>query len=164
MSSSTACLPPAATAPSNSCSNSTGTPLPTLVIGAGMSGLATAKNLLLNGRPVKVIEGRNRIGGRTYTADISGTAIDLGGAWIHGTTNNPIEKLATALGLQTSPHSVPAGAAFDAVTDKPFTIDQWKAMIHTYERMPAVADELRVRLGPKVRTSFHNGVVPCFTV
>lgn len=65
-----------------------------LVIGAGIAGLAAARELQNNGFKVTIIEGRDRIGGRIYTDRSLGYAIDLGAAWIHGIQNNPIGKLA----------------------------------------------------------------------
>jgi phytoene dehydrogenase-like protein len=41
-----------------------------------------------------VLEARDRLGGRVHTADVGGTAVDLGGAWIHGNRGNPVAALA----------------------------------------------------------------------
>lgn len=65
-----------------------------LVIGAGIAGLAAARELQNNGFKVTILEGRDRIGGRIYTDRSLGYAIDLGASWIHGIQNNPIGKLA----------------------------------------------------------------------
>ncbi len=53
-----------------------------LVIGAGMAGMTAAKRLQERGFTVKVVEARNRIGGRMYTDYSTGAAVDMGGAWI----------------------------------------------------------------------------------
>ncbi|MCB0307674.1 MAG: FAD-dependent oxidoreductase, partial [Calditrichaeota bacterium] len=55
-----------------------------IVIGAGMAGLAAATTLQEAGKNVRILEGRNRIGGRTHTDSTLGTSVDLGAAWIHG--------------------------------------------------------------------------------
>ena len=65
-----------------------------IIIGAGIAGLAAARQLKSSGFQVTVIEGRNRIGGRIYTDKTLGLPIDLGAAWIHGINKNPIAKLA----------------------------------------------------------------------
>lgn len=68
----------------------------TLVIGAGAAGLAAAHFLRAHNCSVTVVEGRSRIGGRTYSSDASGIedrvfeGIDRGGHWVHGGRNNPI--------------------------------------------------------------------------
>ncbi|HSH11962.1 MAG TPA: FAD-dependent oxidoreductase, partial [Ilumatobacter sp.] len=61
-----------------------------VVVGAGVSGLTAARDLAVGGAEVVVLEARDRIGGRTWTADIAGAQIDLGGSWIHGPTHNPL--------------------------------------------------------------------------
>ena len=65
-----------------------------LIIGAGIAGLAAARQLKSSGFQVTVLEGRNRIGGRIYTDRNLGLPIDLGASWIHGINKNPIGKLA----------------------------------------------------------------------
>lgn len=65
-----------------------------IVIGAGMAGLAVAATLQEAGKNVRILEGRNRIGGRTHTDSSLGTSIDLGAAWIHGPICNPLTPLA----------------------------------------------------------------------
>ena len=68
------------------------------IIGAGMSGLASAHKLSTNGREVTVFEARDRIGGRIWTDDRLGVALELGASWIHGINGNPLVYLAKDLG------------------------------------------------------------------
>lgn len=65
-----------------------------LVVGAGMAGLSAARTLADAGRPVRIIEARDRIGGRVCTDRGWGTPLDLGASWIHGTLDNPLTELA----------------------------------------------------------------------
>ena len=58
------------------------------VIGAGMAGIIAARDLSAKGHSVVLIEARNRVGGRTYTADAFGGQLDLGGAYVHWTQPN----------------------------------------------------------------------------
>src|ERR1700758_2136320 len=76
---------------------------PVLIIGAGMAGLGAARNLADAGWPVRVIEARDRIGGRVYTARDLGVPLDMGASWIHGTTDNPLTELATKAQIETVP-------------------------------------------------------------
>lgn len=70
----------------------------TVVIGAGLAGLAAARELRRNGHEVVVLEARDRIGGRIWTSrqwpDLS---LDLGATWIHGVQGNPMTDLADAV-------------------------------------------------------------------
>jgi polyamine oxidase len=65
-----------------------------VVVGAGVAGLAAARELVRRGSKVVVLEARNRIGGRIQTATVGGEIVDLGAAWIHGIRGNPIAELA----------------------------------------------------------------------
>jgi len=55
----------------------------TIVIGAGVAGLATARALSQAGLTVDLLEARDRIGGRIYTQH-DGVPIELGAEFIHG--------------------------------------------------------------------------------
>lgn len=71
-------------------------------MGAGISGLRCADVLLQQGFDVTILEGRDRIGGRTHQATLSsGQLVDLGPNWIHGTEHNPILDLAKETNTQT---------------------------------------------------------------
>ena len=72
-----------------------------VVIGAGMAGLAAARQLADAGVDVTVLEARERIGGRMWTDTSLGMPIDLGAAWIHGTKGNPLVALANQAGAAT---------------------------------------------------------------
>ncbi|UXA08402.1 FAD-dependent oxidoreductase [Mycobacterium sp. SMC-2] len=65
-----------------------------LVVGAGMAGLSAARSLTDAGWPVRVIEARNRIGGRVHTDRDWGPPLELGASWIYGTADNPLTGLA----------------------------------------------------------------------
>ncbi|XP_010267207.1 PREDICTED: protein FLOWERING LOCUS D [Nelumbo nucifera] len=72
-----------------------------IVIGAGLAGLAAAKQLMAFGFKVVVLEGRKRAGGRVYTKKMEGlnktAAADLGGSVLTGTLGNPLGILARQL-------------------------------------------------------------------
>ncbi|CAJ2628556.1 unnamed protein product [Trifolium pratense] len=74
-----------------------------VIIGAGLAGLAAARQLLSFGYKVAVLEGRNRPGGRVYTQKIGKegnfAAMDLGGSVITGIHANPLAVLARQLSI-----------------------------------------------------------------
>lgn len=54
-----------------------------IVIGAGFAGLLAARELSRNhGLQVLIVEGRDRIGGRTWTAKALGQDFEMGGTWV----------------------------------------------------------------------------------
>jgi monoamine oxidase len=73
-----------------------------IIVGAGMAGLAAARTLQTADFSVKILEGRERIGGRTHTDSSLGADIDLGAAWIHGPIGNPLTPLAEQFGIGTA--------------------------------------------------------------
>ena len=52
------------------------------VIGAGFAGLRTALRLRDAGLSVRVLEARDRVGGRSAAATLNGRTIDVGGQWV----------------------------------------------------------------------------------
>ncbi|MBV8928843.1 MAG: FAD-dependent oxidoreductase, partial [Mycobacteriaceae bacterium] len=73
-----------------------------VVIGAGFAGLTAARDLARLGHEVLVLEGRDRVGGRSSTATIAGIPVDLGGTFV-GPTQDEVLKLAADLGCETTP-------------------------------------------------------------
>jgi monoamine oxidase len=73
----------------------------TLVIGAGLSGLAAAQELHRQGHEVIVIEARERIGGRIWTStQWADMPLDFGATWIHGPEGNPLTDLAEQINAE----------------------------------------------------------------
>ncbi len=71
-----------------------------VVIGAGLAGLAAARSLAAAGQEVVVLEARDRVGGRTWTALEDGVLIEHGGQWV-GPTQTRVLELIAELGLET---------------------------------------------------------------
>jgi monoamine oxidase len=54
-----------------------------IVVGGGFAGVTAAREIALRGRSVLLLEARDRLGGRTWSADWEGIPIEYGGAWVH---------------------------------------------------------------------------------
>lgn len=57
--------------------------LDVIVIGGGFAGVTAARDLQCAGYNTLVLEARDRLGGRTFTQDFEGDAIEMGGTWVH---------------------------------------------------------------------------------
>jgi monoamine oxidase len=74
-----------------------------VVVGAGLAGLAAARELSARGVSVVVVEARDRVGGRVHNHDIGeGKIVEVGGQWI-GPTQDRIAALAAEFGVETFP-------------------------------------------------------------
>jgi polyamine oxidase len=74
-----------------------------IVVGAGMSGLAAAQQLVAKGREVVVLEAGSVAGGRAGTDRSLGGPVHLGAAWLHGDEGNPVADLVARAGIPTAP-------------------------------------------------------------
>ena len=76
--------------------------LDAVVVGAGFAGLTAARDLARRGYDVVVLEGRDRVGGRSHTATVAGLPADLGATFV-GPSQDAILDLAAELGCATVP-------------------------------------------------------------
>ena len=76
-----------------------------IVVGAGLAGLRAAERLREGGASVRVLEARDRVGGRTVSQDIGGVRFDLGAQWT-GPGQERVAALIKRLGLHTHPQHV----------------------------------------------------------
>ncbi len=74
-----------------------------LVVGAGAAGLAAAATLDDAGVDVRVVEARDRTGGRVDSVQRWGTVLERGASWIHGLDDNPLVDLAEDADVSLSP-------------------------------------------------------------
>lgn len=115
------CAGPAAQAPARS--NAAAPEPDVIIVGAGLAGLTTAKDLIRAGKTVLVLEATGRIGGRAHTDRTFGASketrgaekwlngIDLGAGWIHGADHNPLRAVVDELGFTRAPSKLD-GAVF----------------------------------------------------
>ena len=72
-----------------------------IVVGGGFAGVTAARECALRGRTVLLLEARDRLGGRTWSADWAGELIEYGGAWVHWHQPHTFSELTRAgLGVQ----------------------------------------------------------------
>lgn len=97
---------------------------PVVVVGAGVAGLTAAQALRRAGHRVVVLEGRDRIGGRTFTSQVGPATVDLGAAWIHGPEDNPVAQLAQRNDIAYEPQDLTPDLFYDAVEGGRVPLDQ----------------------------------------
>lgn len=69
------------------------------IVGAGAAGIAAARRLASSPLSSMVLEATARIGGRAWTCDVAGLALDLGCGWLHSADRNPWTRIAEAAGF-----------------------------------------------------------------
>lgn len=103
-----------------------------VVIGAGAAGVAAARTLADAGVAVRVIEARDRMGGRAWTLNVAGMPLDLGCGWLHSAEENEWSAIAERLGLTVDrtppPWSRPALEAGFRVADQEAFGEAWEAL------------------------------------
>src|SRR5437764_2713854 len=76
-----------------------------IVVGGGFAGVTAARDLSELGYRVRLLEGRNRLGGRTHRRPVAGTdvQVELGGAWFAGERHRFAHREITRHGLRYKP-------------------------------------------------------------
>ncbi|OWM70226.1 hypothetical protein CDL15_Pgr026076 [Punica granatum] len=121
-----------------------------IIIGAGLAGLAAARQLMRFGFKVTVLEGRKRAGGRVYTKKMEGgnrlsAAADLGGSVLTGTLGNPLGIVARQLGHFL--HKVRDKCPLYSVDGKPVNPDLDMKVESAFNRLLDKASRLRQLMG-----------------
>ncbi len=73
-----------------------------IIIGAGVAGLTAARRLTRAGIKVRILEARDRVGGRTLSQAVGGEVVDLGAQWV-GPHQRHVLRLVDKLGLRRFP-------------------------------------------------------------
>ncbi|HEY6759236.1 MAG TPA: FAD-dependent oxidoreductase, partial [Baekduia sp.] len=85
-----------------------------VVVGAGLAGLTTARDLVRAGTSVAVLEARDRVGGRTLNHDLGGGDVTEAGGQYVGPTQNRVLALCRELGVATYPGYQPGDSVYVA--------------------------------------------------
>ena len=127
-----------------------GTKSTIVIIGAGLAGLAAARQLLAFGHRVAVVEGRNRPGGRVYTRKMEGggqvAAADLGGSVITGLHGNPLGVLARQLSIPL--HKIREKCPLYQPDGSPLAVDVDAKVESQFNKLLDRASQLREQMGP----------------
>jgi monoamine oxidase len=112
-----------------------------VVIGAGAAGVAAAKYLVAARLAVKVVEARERLGGRAHTVPTGlGFGVDLGCEWLHSADINPWTGIARSLGL-TIDETTPDWGRRVAWFEGDAAQREWQAAMEAfYDRLARAAD------------------------
>ena len=80
-----------------------------IIIGGGMAGVTAARELGVQGKKCVILEGRNRLGGRTFSTQVFGEKGEVGGQWVHWIQPHVwAETTRYGLGLVESPGGDPS--------------------------------------------------------
>lgn len=86
----------------------------TLVVGAGLAGLAAADRLASEGERVTVVEARARLGGRIHSVrGWEDSVLDVGASWMRGEEDNPLSRLVREVGVRTAVFNRSTETAYD---------------------------------------------------
>ncbi|KAI3957325.1 hypothetical protein MKW98_003046 [Papaver atlanticum] len=120
-----------------------------IIIGAGLAGLAAARQLMTFGFKVVILEGRKRAGGRVYTKKMEGSdkiaAADLGGSVLTGTFGNPLAIIGRQ--LSCSLHKVRDKCPLYKPDGKPVDPDMDMKVETAFNRLLDKASRLRQSMG-----------------
>ncbi|KAL6531688.1 Lysine-specific histone demethylase 1 1 [Orobanche minor] len=126
-----------------------------IVIGAGLSGLVAARQLIFLGFKVIVLEARARPGGRVRSKLMSGNdesvvgAADLGGSVLTGINGNPLGVLARQLGLplhkvrDICPLYLPNGRTVNSDVDSKVEVSFNKLLDRVCKLRQGIMEEIR---------------------
>jgi putrescine oxidase len=122
-----------------------------VVVGAGPAGLMAARTLRAAGRSVAVLEARDRVGGRTWSREVDGAFLELGGQWV-SPDQTELLGLLDELGMSTFPRHRDGASVYLAADGSrhEFTGNMFPAGERTeaeMKRVIAALDELVADIG-----------------
>lgn len=121
-----------------------------VVIGGGFAGVTAARDLTQAGRSVLLLEGRHRLGGRTWYRTFNGRdqKLELGGTWVSLEDQRYVARELERYGIGTfqSPVATRFGWGLcDEIVHKPFPIpvEQWGDLERAITHINSQASRLR---------------------
>ncbi|KAK5114039.1 hypothetical protein LTR85_010345 [Meristemomyces frigidus] len=115
-----------------------------LVVGAGLSGLQAAVDMQKAGLSVKVLEARDRVGGKTWSRPAHGSICDVGAAWINDTNQSKMFALAKRYNLDLIEQNTKGKIIVDEGVGKLKT-HPYGQLVSEEDDKAAIADIVRVR-------------------
>ena len=128
---------------------------PVVVIGAGLSGLYASDLLAQAGRPVLLIEARERLGGRVLSQGLpqGSHRVDLGPSWFWPGMNPRVERLSAELGLGVYPQHSRGATALEGPDGQVRRHAGWAQSPSSYRiegGTQSLIDKLQQRIAGKV--------------
>jgi putrescine oxidase len=123
-----------------------------VVVGAGVTGLTAASDLVAQGKRVAVLEARERVGGRLWTDTIDDISLELGGQWVSPDQTALLETL-DKLGLETFARYREGGSVYIGKDGRrsQFSGSAFPVAAHTeaeVDRITRVLDDLAAKMDP----------------
>lgn len=122
-----------------------------VIIGAGISGLMAARELLKSGHAITVIEARNRVGGRIHAVQGNfSTPVETGAEFVHGEQPITFELLKEARMDKRLLKGRFYSIAQDELQRGDMMDDHWKQLFHELDKLHTdipLAEFLQLRFG-----------------